>query len=169
MSVIALSDAEALYDLLLCFSAGFVTAAAYCFLTELFPFKGDFLMLVWHVVFFAASGLLFFCFVLGVTACKEPRWHLAVGFVSGVSVCAACLSSALRGAAGLVRRLVLLLLTPITLPLKKLASACRGAARRLQTAAQARYNRREDRKRSRAEARDGKQEKREPKKAAKET
>ncbi len=169
MSVITLSDGEALYDMLLCFCAGAVLASVYGCLTELFPFKGSFMMLLWHIAFFSASGVVCFCFVIGVTACREPRWQLVAGFAAGASVYALCLAGIVRGAAKLVVKLIRLILSPVTIALKKLAGLARKTAERLKTASLKRYNRRKEKKHKRAEEDDGQQEKKTPLKAAKET
>ena len=142
MSVVTVTNGEAVFDLLLCFVFGLGMSLAYQITTALFPLRGRVGMLLWHIIFFAAAGLCAFCFCIGVTTCKEPRWQLVLGFFLGIAAYCYCFSRLVGALTALLMRLLRWLLAPVLWPVCRLWDMLRGGIVRLQNGAAAVYNRR---------------------------
>ncbi len=169
MSAIVVTNEQAVFDMLLCFVLGLGISFVYQITTAFFPFRGRVMLLLWHIVFFAAAGLVAFCFCIGVTTCKEPRWQLVFGFVLGLLSYLFCFSRTVRFATDSLIRLFFFLIKPISIPLKKLHKAAAAFLGRLQSRAKERYNRQKQKKREAKQEHERQEPRRQPIQASEET
>ncbi len=154
----------ALCDMVLCTLFSICACFIYHFLGILSPIKNKILDAIAHVLLFSLYGVTAFCFILGVTYNRSPRWFMSAGFALGV--CAYVLL--LRN---ICRKLIKALVRLLSLALRPLAWAARllGAAfGHLQKRVRMMYNNtvsKRAQRRARRERQDGEdeqQQKREP-------
>ena len=131
-------------------SAGFSAALwlVYDLLVTLLGLRSRIASAVFHVLFFSLSGVVGFCFIVGRTSLAIPRWYLALGFLVGCGAYYLLLSRPLRWLVRAMKKAVVWLLRPLTLPFRWLAGA---AGARLQRRRERVYNAHMQRRRLRAQ------------------
>lgn len=134
-------------------SAGFSAALwlVYDLLVTLLGLRSRIASAVFHVLFFSLSGVVGFCFIVGRTSLAIPRWYLALGFLVGCGAYYLLLSRPLRWLVRAMKKAVVWLLRPLTLPFRWLAGRFRAAGARLQRWRERVYNARMQRRRLRAQ------------------
>ncbi|MEA4912243.1 MAG: hypothetical protein VB092_06525 [Oscillospiraceae bacterium] len=99
MTAVGISAGALLLDGLRVCGLSVVLSLAYHLLRLLLPLRSRVAAYAVHTFFFAACGLLFFCFMLGQTAVQSPRWILFAGLVGGAAVYAVCFAPLVDAAA----------------------------------------------------------------------
>lgn len=83
MTAIGAATWDIVCDLFLAF--GFSVAVWFCYHIVILaiPPKRLWITIPVHILFFSAAGFLCFCFIVGETTSRQPRWHMALGFALG--------------------------------------------------------------------------------------
>ncbi len=113
MTAVGASAAQILNDGLGVLGLSVVFCFIYHLLRLLLPLRRRVPSYIFHVVLFAAFGLLYFCFVLGRTASQQIRWHMAVASAAAVGVYVVTMAPLVDAAARRLRRAALALLRPV--------------------------------------------------------
>ena len=74
------------YDMFLVLGFSVVMWLCFHMLTLVLPLRRAVPAVILYVLFFAAAGLIAFCFVVGATASRQLRWHMTAGFVLGARI-----------------------------------------------------------------------------------
>ncbi|MEG0750935.1 MAG: hypothetical protein RR998_04240 [Oscillospiraceae bacterium] len=96
-------------------SLGFAAIASfvYSLLFFLCPRRSKIVAYLLHALFFAFAGLFAFCFIIGTTAAKGPRWYIIAGFAIGVFAYVKCFAKIVGGALSACAKLAKKLCSPV--------------------------------------------------------
>lgn len=113
MTAIGASPWDLIYDLFL--ALGFSVAVWFCYhlLTLFVNKKHLWLTIPLHVLFFAMAGFLSFCFIVGQTTSRQPRWYMALGFALGAWIYFAWFARYIRYMRDLIIQTLKLLVAPL--------------------------------------------------------
>ena len=158
MTALQLDATVQLQDALAAMGLSLVLWFCYHLMTLLIPRKQVLLAWVMHLLFFAAAGLVCFCFVVGRTSLGVVRWYLAAGFAAGAAAYVFCFAGMVKRAVNALKKLVCRVLAPLRWIWQKgIMQPCMRVHTRLQNRRQLRYNQRKEKKRRRKQKKEEQQ------------
>jgi hypothetical protein len=136
MTAIGASGWDVIMDGLKVMGLSTVLCFVYHLFRLLFPIKNKIIMCVLHVPLFALFAFIVFCFILGETVSRQPRWTMAAGAALAVLAYFLALAPPVEAAFHALRAAVGFLLRPV----KKIARFVKNIAIRLQKRYYVLYN-----------------------------
>lgn len=155
MTAIGAATSDIIYDLFLALGLSVAVWFCYHIMILITPAKRLWLTIPLHILFFAAAGFLGFCFIVGETASRQPRWHMILGFMLGAWIYFAWLARYIRYARHMFTQLFKLTARPARWLVHLLRRrVIKPVGNYLQKRRQMRYNKRME-MRAKKTARDG--------------
>lgn len=113
MTAVGANSWDIAFDIFLIYGLSLAVWLCYHVVCLMLPTKKIVLSILINLLFFMAAGFVCFCFLVGETASRQPRWHMVFGFALGAWIYYACFARYVKSIRDLLVRLFKFLLSPL--------------------------------------------------------